>query len=105
MKIGVQKFCNQLKKLDSGFRRNDKKWCFSTFYEFINICYEHKINVYWRYHIFGFGIENGRSAFWFSRCLSYMSCYIRLFFKHEQKQNAKRKSDNSLLPETNSQDK
>ena len=25
------------KKLDSGFRRNDKKWCFSTFYEFINI--------------------------------------------------------------------
>jgi hypothetical protein len=24
-----------LKKLDSGFRRNDKKWCFSTFYEFI----------------------------------------------------------------------
>ena len=37
MKIGVQKLCNQLKKLDSGFRRNDKKWCFSTFYEFINI--------------------------------------------------------------------
>jgi hypothetical protein len=36
MKIGVQKLCNQLKKLDSGFRRNDKKWCFSTFYEFIN---------------------------------------------------------------------
>ena len=35
MKIGVQKLCNQLKKLDSGFRRNDKKWCFSTFYEFI----------------------------------------------------------------------
>jgi len=29
----------QLKKLDSGFRRNDKKWCFSTFYEFINIEY------------------------------------------------------------------
>jgi len=22
-----------LKRLDSGFRRNDKKWCFSTFYE------------------------------------------------------------------------
>ena len=37
MKIGVQELCNQLKKLDSGFRRNDKKWCFSTFYEFINI--------------------------------------------------------------------
>ncbi len=35
MKIGVQELCNQLKKLDSGFRRNDKKWCFSTFYEFI----------------------------------------------------------------------
>jgi len=28
-----------------------------------------------------------------------------LFFKHEQKQNARRKGDNSLLPETNSQDK
>ena len=39
MKTGVQKLCNQLKKLDSGFRRNDKKWCFSTFYEFINIDY------------------------------------------------------------------
>jgi len=25
-----------LKKLDSGFRRNDKKWCFSTFYMGIN---------------------------------------------------------------------
>ena len=36
MKTGVQKLCNQLKKLDSGFRRNDKKWCFSTFYETIN---------------------------------------------------------------------
>ena len=35
MKTGVQKLCNQLKKLDSGFHRNDKKWCFSTFYEFI----------------------------------------------------------------------
>jgi hypothetical protein len=35
MKTGVQKLCNKLKKLDSGFRRNDKKWCFSTFYEFI----------------------------------------------------------------------
>jgi hypothetical protein len=39
MKIGVQKLWNQLKKLDSGFRRNDKKWCFSSFYEFINIEY------------------------------------------------------------------
>jgi len=39
VKTGVQKFCNQLKKLDSGFRRNDKKWCFSTFYEFIKIEY------------------------------------------------------------------
>ena len=36
VKTGVQKLCNQLKKLDSGFRRNDKKWCFSTFYEFIS---------------------------------------------------------------------
>jgi len=45
VKTGVQKLCNQLKKLDSGlsalssrpkgFRRNDKKWFFSTFYEFI----------------------------------------------------------------------
>ena len=35
MKIGVQELCNQLKKLDSGFRRNDKKWCFSTFYEVV----------------------------------------------------------------------
>jgi len=26
-----------LKKLVSGFRRNDKKWCFSTSYEFIKI--------------------------------------------------------------------
>jgi hypothetical protein len=37
VKTGVQKLCNQLKKLDSGFRRNDKKWCFSTFYEFIKL--------------------------------------------------------------------
>jgi hypothetical protein len=27
------------------------------------------------------------------------------FFKYEQKQNAKREGDNSLMPETNSQDK
>jgi len=26
-----------LKKMDSGFRRNDKKWCFSTFYKTINV--------------------------------------------------------------------
>ena len=37
MKTGVQKLCNQLKKLDSGFRRNDKEWYFFTFYEFIKI--------------------------------------------------------------------
>jgi len=37
----------------------------------------------------------------------YFSCLAIsvFFFKHEQKQNAKRKGDNSLLPETNSQDK
>jgi len=29
--------CNCLKRLDSGFRRNDGKENFSTFYEFINI--------------------------------------------------------------------
>ena len=32
---GAQKFCNPLIKLDSGFRRNDMKWCFLTFYETI----------------------------------------------------------------------
>ena len=32
---GVQTICNHLKRLDSGFRRNDKKWCFSTFYEVV----------------------------------------------------------------------
>jgi len=45
VKTGVQKFCSQLKKLDSGacpgprsgIRRNDKKWCFLTFYEIIKI--------------------------------------------------------------------
>jgi len=37
MKTGAQKFCNQSKKLDSGFRRNDKKWCYLTFYEIIKI--------------------------------------------------------------------
>ena len=37
MKTGVQKLCNQMKKLDSGFRRNDKKWCFSIFYETVKL--------------------------------------------------------------------
>jgi len=45
VKTGVQKLCNQLKKLDSGacpgprsgVRRNDKEWYFLTFYEFIKI--------------------------------------------------------------------
>lgn len=42
MKIGVQKLCNQLKKLDSGFRRNDKKWCFrlpTKSFLLIHYCY------------------------------------------------------------------
>jgi hypothetical protein len=33
-KVGAQKL---LKRLDSGFRRNDEKRYFPTFYEFINI--------------------------------------------------------------------
>jgi len=37
LKNGVQVACNSLKILDSGFRRNDEKWSFSTFYELINI--------------------------------------------------------------------
>ena len=37
---GVQMVCNCLKRLDSGFRRNDGKWGFSTFYETINITYD-----------------------------------------------------------------
>jgi len=36
LKNGVQVFCKSLKILDSGFRRNDGKWSFSTFYEFVN---------------------------------------------------------------------
>jgi hypothetical protein len=36
VKTGVQSLCNYLNRLDSGFRRNDKKWDFSTFYEIIN---------------------------------------------------------------------
>jgi hypothetical protein len=34
-KDGVQKSCNRMKKLDSGFRRNDGKMNWATFYEFI----------------------------------------------------------------------
>jgi len=30
---GVQVFCNSMKLLDSGFRRNDEKRAFGTFYE------------------------------------------------------------------------
>ena len=33
MKTGVQKICNDSKILDSGFRRNDGKGRFATFYE------------------------------------------------------------------------
>ena len=36
-KTGVQRIRNELKTLDSGFRRNDGKRFFSTFYEFIKI--------------------------------------------------------------------
>ncbi|OGP64632.1 MAG: hypothetical protein A2170_04885 [Deltaproteobacteria bacterium RBG_13_53_10] len=35
MKTGVQEIRNELKTLDSGFRRNDGKRRFSTFYETI----------------------------------------------------------------------
>ena len=37
VKIGVQMVCNYLKILDSGFRRNDGEWGFSTFYKTITI--------------------------------------------------------------------
>ena len=37
VKTGVQRSDNSLNALDSGFRRNDEKWCFSTFCERINI--------------------------------------------------------------------
>jgi len=37
VKTGVHEFYNSLNALDSGFRRNDGKWGFSTFYEFINL--------------------------------------------------------------------
>ena len=35
VKTGVQMVCNCLKRLDSGFRRNDGKWYFETFYEIV----------------------------------------------------------------------
>jgi hypothetical protein len=37
LKIGVDFLLNGLKWLDSGFGRNDGKWWFSTFYEFIKV--------------------------------------------------------------------
>ena len=39
---GIQ---NILKLLDSGFRRNDKKWCFLTFYKYINFKNGNYINI------------------------------------------------------------
>jgi len=36
VKIGVQGIYNYSKRLDSGFRRNDRKVYFQTFYETIN---------------------------------------------------------------------
>jgi len=36
VKTGVQIFCKCSKNLDSGFRRNDGKQVFATFYERIN---------------------------------------------------------------------
>jgi hypothetical protein len=38
VKTGLQAICNYLYLLDSSFRRNDEKWCFLTFYDFITIC-------------------------------------------------------------------
>ena len=35
VKTGVQTFCRNSKNLDSGFRRNDGKEAFATFFEFI----------------------------------------------------------------------
>jgi hypothetical protein len=37
VKTGVQMVCNCLKRLDSGFRRNDGKRYFGTFYETVKI--------------------------------------------------------------------
>ena len=39
VKTGVQIFYNHMKTLDSGFRRNDGKTNFETFYEIINTKY------------------------------------------------------------------
>jgi len=36
VETGVQRIYNYLKRLDSGFRRNDSKTHFPTFYEIIN---------------------------------------------------------------------
>jgi hypothetical protein len=35
----VRNLCNYLNRLDCGFLRNVKKWCFQTFYEAINYYY------------------------------------------------------------------
>ena len=37
VKTGVQRIYNYLKRLDSGFRRNEGKQHFKTFYETINL--------------------------------------------------------------------
>ena len=34
---GVQRICSDLKTLDSGFRRNDGKKAFGTYYELISV--------------------------------------------------------------------
>jgi len=36
VKTGVQRILNQLKRLDSGFRRNDNRYLFLAFCEIIN---------------------------------------------------------------------
>ena len=73
MKIGVQELCNQLKKLDSGFRRNDKKWCFSTFYMGIKVdiaAKRHKTHKNNNFHI---GISNscGRQKYKFGLLIDH----------------------------------
>ena len=45
MKTGVQILYNHLRRLDSGLRRNDKKWCFPTFYEFIKFIAEKDMEI------------------------------------------------------------
>jgi len=37
VKTGVQRLCNCFNILDSGFRRNDEKRSFSTFYELVKV--------------------------------------------------------------------